>query len=55
MIDVLIRTVVPPKPALWRRWASLPVLSYYNRLATGVLMGNVMYVLLAVDLHTITV
>ena len=55
MIDALTRTVVPPKPALWRRWASLPVLSYYNRLATGVLMGNVMYVLLAVDLHTIAV
>lgn len=55
MIDTLIRTVVPPKPALWRRWTSLPMFSCYNRLAAAALMGNLVFLLLAVDLHAITV
>ena len=55
MIDALTRTVVPPKPALWRRWASLPMFSYYNRLASGVLIGNAVFVLLALDLQAIAV
>ncbi|MFT0476204.1 hypothetical protein ACMSI6_20120 [Pseudomonas antarctica] len=54
MIDALTRTVVPPKPALWRRWTSLPMFSYYNRLLALVLMGNA-FVLLAVDVHALTV
>lgn len=40
MLDALSRTVVPPKPALWRRWRALPLFSYYNRLAGLVLLGN---------------
>ncbi len=55
MIDALTRTVVPPKPALWRRWTSLPVFSYYNRLMAVVLLGNAACVLMVVDVHTITV
>ncbi|MFL1553276.1 hypothetical protein ACI77I_30100 [Pseudomonas sp. D47] len=54
MIDALTRTVVPPKPALWRRWTSLPMFSYYNRLLALVLMCNAL-VLLAVDFRAITV
>lgn len=53
MIEVLTRAVLPPKPALWRRLKSLPVFSYYNRLAILVLMSNAT-VLLAVDLKAIT-
>ena len=55
MIDALTRTVVPPKPALWLRWASLPMFSYYHRLASGVLIGNAVFVLLALDLQAIAV
>ncbi|KQM54062.1 hypothetical protein ASE80_23500 [Pseudomonas sp. Leaf15] len=55
MIDALTRTVVPPKPALWRRWTSLPAFSYYNRLAALVLMVNAAFALLAVDFHAVTV
>lgn len=55
MIDALTRTVVPPKPALWRRWTSLPMFSYYNRLMAVVLLGNAACVLMVVDVHTITV
>lgn len=55
MLDALARTVVPPKPALWRRWTALPVFSYYNRLVALVLLVNAMFVLLALDFAAITV
>ncbi|NMX77636.1 hypothetical protein HBO23_32230 [Pseudomonas sp. WS 5532] len=55
MLDALTRAVVPPKPALWRRWTALPVFSYYNRLVALVLLVNAVFVLLAVDFAAITV
>lgn len=55
MLDALARTVVPPKPALWRRWTALPVFSYYNRLVALVLLVNAVFVLLALDFAAITV
>lgn len=55
MLDAITRTGLPPKPVLWRRWTSLPMFSYYNRLAALVLMGNAAFVWLAVDFHAIRV
>ena len=55
MIDLLTLTVVPPKPALWRRWTALRIFSYYNRLAAMVLMANAAFVLMGLNLQAINV
>ncbi|MBK1710963.1 hypothetical protein, partial [Marichromatium gracile] len=48
------QTVVPPKPALWRRWTALPVFSYYNRLAALVLLSNLAFAVLGVGLQGVS-
>lgn len=55
MFDRLTQTVVPPKRPLWRRWHTLPVYSYYNRLVALVLLGNAAFVLLGLDRQTLSV
>ena len=54
MLDALSQTVVPPKPALWRRWTALPVFSYYNRLAALVLLSNLAFAVLGVGLQGVS-
>ena len=54
MLDALSQTVVPPKPALWRRWTALPVFSYYNRLVALVLISNLAFAVLGVGLQGIS-
>ena len=54
MLDALSQTVVPPKPALWRRWTALPVFSYYNRLVALVLISNLAFAVFGVGLPGIS-
>lgn len=55
MIDQLTRTVVPPKPALWRRFRTVPMFSYYNRLAALVLLANAAFGVWGLDWQALAV
>lgn len=53
MIEVLMNTVVPKRPRLWRRWWALPIFSHYNRLLVLVLGCNGLFALYGLSLETI--
>lgn len=55
MIDQLTRTVVPHKPALWRRFRTVPMFSYYNRLAALVLLANAAFGVWGLDWQALAV